>query len=338
MSETHAQATPLRLLVAIPCLNEAATIANVIRGVPRTLPRIDQVDIVVIDDGSRDATASEARAAGARVIRHAHNRGVGLAFQTAVNHAVESGYDLMVNIDGDHQFSPQDIPKLVEPVVSGEADMTTGSRFADPQLVPNMPRVKLVGNHMMSSLISKLVGTRYADVSCGFRCYNRESLLQLNLHGAFTYTQETFLDFAAKRVEIKEVPIKVSYFPDRRSRVAGSILRYALNTATIILRGYRDYHPLRFFWSLSLLFALPALGFAAMFFAHYLMTGMFSGYLFAGFTSGFLSLIAMVFFVLGMVTDMLDRIRTNQDRILYLLKKRLHRGAPARGTTVDRAP
>ena len=118
--------------------------------------------------------------------------------------------------------------------------------------------------------------------------------------------------------------------------MASSILRYALNTATIILRGYRDYHPLRFFWGLSALFAVPAALFAALFFAHYWMTGMFSGYLFAGFTSGFLSLIAMVFFVLGIVTDMLDRIRTNQERMLYLLKKRLHRASSVRGVPVER--
>lgn len=336
MPRTDVPSAPLRLLVAIPCLNEAATIARVVRGVPRTIARVGQVDVVVIDDGSRDDTATEARAAGATVIRHAHNRGVGLAFQTAVNHAVEFGYDLMVNIDGDCQFDPQDIPKLVEPVVSGQADMATASRFADPRLIPDMPRVKLVGNHMMSSLISKLVGTRYADVSCGFRCYNRESLLRLNLHGAFTYTQETFLDFAAKRIEIQEVPIQVRYFVDRKSRVASSILRYAINTATIILRGYRDYHPLRFFWGLAALFAVPAFLFAVIFFAHYWMTGVFSGYLFAGFTSGFLSLIAMVFFVLGIVTDMLDRIRTNQERMLYLLKKQLHRTPVARSDAVDR--
>jgi glycosyltransferase involved in cell wall biosynthesis len=315
----------LRLLVVIPCLNEVATIGAVVKGVPRSLVGISQVDVVVIDDGSSDETAAEAVAAGAEVIRHPRNRGVGAAFQTAVTHAVEAGYDLMVNIDGDRQFNPQDIVKLVEPVVAGEADMATASRFIDPNFTPVMPQVKLIGNHMMSFLISSLVGQRYADVSCGFRCYNRESLLKLNLHGAFTYTQETFLEFAVKRVEIKEVPIEVVYFPDRQSRVAGSIVKYAINTTKIIFRGYRDYFPLRFFWGLSAIFALPSLLLAIVFFGQYWLTGRFSGYLFAGFSSAFLLIMAMVFFVLGIVTDMLDRIRTNQERILYLLKKRRHR-------------
>lgn len=312
---------PFRLLVAIPCLNEAATIAQVVKEVPRTILGIDCVDVLVVDDGSVDNTASEAQSAGAKVLRHRRNLGVGSAFQSAVNYAVEQDYDLMVNIDGDRQFNPGDIPKLVMPVIAGEADMVTASRFIDSAFTPAMPKVKLIGNHMMSYLISKLVRQKFSDVSCGFRCYTCESLLRLNLNGAFTYTQETFLDFAVKRLEIKEVPIEVIYFADRKSRVAGSIVKYAVNTAKIIFRGYRDYFPLRFFWGIAAIFAVPAGLLALMFFIHYLMTGIFSGYLFAGFSSAFLFFMAVVFFVLGIVTDMLDRIRTNQERILYLLKK-----------------
>jgi glycosyltransferase involved in cell wall biosynthesis len=312
----------LRLLVAIPCLNEAATIRSLIEDIPHVIEGVTAIDVLVVDDGSADQTASEAKAGGAQVISHRFNRGVGAAFQGAVAYAVENHYDLMVNIDGDRQFNPEDIPKLVLPIVAGQADMVTASRFIDPSFTPAMPRVKLLGNHMMSFLISRLVGRKYADVSCGFRCYNRESLLKLNLHGAFTYTQETFLEFAVKRVEIKEVPIEVVYFPDRQSRVAGSIARYAIGAAKIILRGYRDYYPLRFFWGLSAIFALPSLFLAIVFFTHYWLTGVFVGHLYAAFSSAFLLVIAMVFFVLGIVTDMLDRIRTNQERILYLLKVR----------------
>lgn len=310
-----------RLLVAIPCLNEAATIGQVIKEVPRSMPGVDCVDVLVVDDGSSDNTSYEAQSAGSEVLRHPRNRGVGSAFQSAVNYAVEHDYDLMVNIDGDGQFNPQDIPKLVAPVIAFEADMVTASRFVDSTFTPAMPKVKLIGNHMMSYLISHLVRRKFSDVSCGFRCYSRESLLKLNLHGAFTYTQETFLDFAAKRMEIKEVPIEVVYFAERKSRVAGSIVKYAINTAKIIFRGYRDYFPLRFFWTIAAFFAFPATLLAIAFFVHYLVTNTFSGYLFAGFGSAFMFMMATVFFVLGIVTDMLDRIRTNQERILYLLKK-----------------
>lgn len=311
----------MRLLVAIPCLNEAPTIADVVRNVPRAIKGIEHVDIVVVDDGSTDTTSHEAKNAGAMVLRHQMNRGVGTAFRTAVEFAVENNYDLMVNIDGDRQFNPEDIPKLVVPMLDCEADMVTASRFLDPALVPEMPRAKFVGNHMMSFLISRLVRKRFSDVSCGFRCYGREALLRLNLHGAFTYTQETFLDFAVKNLRILEVPIEVKYFKDRKSRVAGSIWRYAVNTLVIIFRGYRDYFPLRFFVRLSALFALPGALFGAIFFGNYFLTGKFSGYLFAGFSSAFLFVMATVFLVLGIVADMLDRIRSNQERILYLIRK-----------------
>jgi glycosyltransferase involved in cell wall biosynthesis len=322
MNLVHQNAQNLRLLVAIPCLNEAATVGQVIKDIPRSMHGVNEVDVLVVDDGSIDNTSLEAQAAGAVVLRHPRNLGVGSAFLSAVNYAVEHSYDLMANIDGDNQFNPQDIPKLVYPIVAGEADMVTASRFVDSTFTPAMPKVKLIGNHMMSFLISHLVRRKFSDVSCGFRCYSRESLLKLNLHGAFTYTQETFLDFAAKRMEIKEVPIDVVYFPERKSRVASNIVKYAISTAIIIFRGYRDYFPLRFFWAIAAIFSIPATVLAIIFFGHYLVTKTFSGYLFAGFGSAFLFSMATVFFVLGIVTDMLDRIRTNQERILYLLKKR----------------
>lgn len=314
-------APPKRLLVVVPCLNEQDTIGRLIEQVPKAIEGVDVVDVLVVDDGSKDQTAAIALAAGAQVVSHGVNRGVGTAFQSAVGYAIQHKYDFMVNIDGDLQFDPTDIPKIFWPVRNGVADMVTASRFVDKAFTPIMPKVKLVGNHMMSFLISRLVRHRFKDVSCGFRCYSREALMRLNLHGSFTYTQETFLDFCSKGMKILEVPINVVYFPDRQSRVVSSIFKYAFSTAKIIFRGYRDYYPLRFFWSIALAFFIPSMLLAILFFAHFVETGKFVGYLFAGFSSAFLAVMAIVFFVLGIVTDMLDRIRSNQDRILYLIKK-----------------
>jgi glycosyltransferase involved in cell wall biosynthesis len=311
----------LRLLVAIPCLNEASTIRAVIQQIPRTIDFIGSVDVVVIDDGSSDDTAVEARSAGADVIHFPVNRGVGVAFQAAVEYAIKNGFDLMVNIDGDGQFNPADIPLLVAPVVSHEVEMVTASRFVDKDFMPHMPKVKRYGNHAIAALISHFVNKKFADVSCGFRCYSREALLRMNLQGKFTYTQETFLDFAVKNIGIKEVPVRVQYFPGRVSRVANSIVKYGYNAGKIILRGYRDYFPLRFFWSISLAFGVPAVLMSAFFMGHYLSTGAFAPYIFVGFIAAALFALSALFFVLGIVADMLDRIRSNQERILYILKK-----------------
>ena len=147
-------------------------------------------------------------------------------------------------------------------------------------------------------------------------------MLHLNLHGAFTYTQETFLDFSAKGLRIGEVPIAVRYFEGRKSRVAGSITKYAVNTAKIIFRSYRDYYPLRFFLAVALVLFVPGVGLGGLFTWNFLVTGKFTGYLFAGFGSGFLVLLAILMSILGIIADMLDRLRVNQERILYLLNKR----------------
>lgn len=318
------RSTGCRMLVAIPCLNEMDTIAEVIARIPRNIPGITQVDALVVDDGSIDGTGDIAALAGAFVVTHMANLGVGAAFQSALEYAVNNDYQVMINIDGDGQFRPEDIPELVEPILAGKADMVTASRFKDPVYIPVMPKVKLIGNHMMSFLISRLVRNRFYDVSCGFRCYSREALLRLNPHSAFTYTQETFLDFASKNLRIVEVPVKVIYFDDRKSRVASSIFKYAANTSKIIFRSYRDYFPLRFFLGLSFIFAFPGLIFGIAFLIHFLYTGKFTGYLFAGFMSGFLIVLSLVFVVIGIVCDMLDRIRSNQERILYLIKKGLY--------------
>lgn len=310
------------LLIAIPCLNEAKTIGRVVAELPQQIPGVARIDVVVVDDGSTDDTGDVARKAGALVLRHAHNRGLGIAFQTAVSYAVDQGYDLLMNLDGDGQFSTADVPRLVEPVLAGKADMVTASRFKDASRIPDMPRAKLVGNRMMSYLISRLVGRTYHDVSCGFRCYSREALLNINLHGRFTYTQETFLDLTQKGIKIEEVPVDVRYFADRKSRVASKLTRYAIQTSLIIFRSYRDYFPLKFFCSLAALFAIPATIMALLFCYHFLATGRFSGMLYVGFTAAFLYAIAGMFVVLAIVTDMFDRTRVNQERILYLLKKR----------------
>lgn len=312
----------MRLLVAIPCLNEAATIAGVITRIPQAMGGVTSVSVLVVDDGSTDGTADIAEANNAAVVRHYSNRGVGAAFHSAVDYALEHDFDIMVNIDGDGQFNPADIEHLIQPILMNQADMTTASRFIDPSLTPDMPAVKLVGNYMMSWLISRLCGHKFADVSCGFRAYSREALLQINLHGLFTYTQETFLDLVSKKQRIIEIPIKVTYFQGRQSRVARSIIKYGLNTAAIILRIYRDYFPLRFFMAIAGLFFIGGAVFGLIFLQNYLQTGTFSGYLYAGFLSGFFFVVSLLFAIVAIVVDMLDRIRVNQERILYALKRR----------------
>lgn len=306
------------MLVAIPALNEEATIADVVSRVPRSAPGVDAVDVLVVNDGSTDGTVRCAVEAGADVVSHPQSRGVGAAFHTALNYAMARPVDLLVTIDGDGQFDPGDIPKLIRPVVEDRADFTTASRFADTTLTPSMPWVKRWGNRMMSRLISRIARQRFHDVSCGMRCYNRPAAMHLNLLGTFTYTQEVFLNLAFKGLRIVEVPIAVRGVRQHGdSRVAGSILRYALKTSSIIFRCYRDYRPMRFFGRLALALMVPGVGLAVYFLVNYIATGKFAGEKWAAFTGAALFVFGLILLLMGVAGDMLNRHRIYLEELLY---------------------
>ncbi len=306
-----------RICVVLPALNEEATIGSTIEAIP---PYIDA--IIVVDDGSCDATAAIAEGHGARVVSHGRNRGVGVAFNTGIRAARELDPDIVVNMDADGQFNPLDIEKLLDPIVEGRAAFVTASRFMDPRRVPSMSRVKYWGNRFMAYLISGMAEQRFYDVSCGFRAYSRDALDQLNLFGKYTYTQESFLNFAFKGVPMLEVPMEVrGKRAHGRSRVAHNLFKYAYYAIKIIVRTYRDYRPFRFFAAAAGALFAVALAFFVFLAVHYARTGSFTPHKWAGFTGAFLFLLAALSLVLGFVLDMFARMRINQEQILYRLKK-----------------
>lgn len=310
------------LLVVTPCLNEEQTIGWVIARVPREIDGVGRVEVLVLDDGSTDATADRARKAGAEVVRHEINQGLGATFRDAVGEAIARNADFMVHIDGDGQFDPADIPLLLAPVVNGEADMVTASRFLDETLVPEMPLIKIWGNRSVAMIVRLLSGKRFRDVSCGFRVFSRETLLRMNLFGGFTYTQESFLDLIFKGMRILEVPIRVRGVREfGTSRVASSIPRYALHSLKIMLQAFISYRPFRFFFTIALVFFAIGFGFLAFLGWHYLRAGAFSPHIWAGFVGGSFTLLGFSTLVTGLIGDMLVRIRLNQETILYQLKR-----------------
>ncbi len=310
------------LLAVVPCLNEEKTIGSVVASIPREIEGIGRVEILVIDDGSTDATARLAREAGAEVVSHASNLGLGVAFRNAVGIAIAKGADIMVHIDGDGQFDPADIPTLIEPVVNNRADMVTASRFLQKDLVPTMPLVKRWGNSGVAFIVRLLSGKRFHDVSCGFRVFSRETLLRMNLFGSFTYTQESFLDLIFKGLTILEVPVKVRGVREfGKSRVASSIPRYAVRSLKIMLRAFVSYRPFRLFFWIAVSCLTIAFGFLGFLGMHYLETGAFSPHIWAGFVGGSFGFLGFSTLIIGILSDMLVRIRLNQETILYHLKR-----------------
>lgn len=313
-----------RIVIIIPAYNEEATVSEVVRRcLALEAPLGASPEVVVIDDGSTDATARLSREAGADVVSLLSNMGVGKAFQTGLAHALKCGADVIVNIDADGQFDPARIPDLIRPILDDVADFTTASRFKDPALVPDMPWVKLAGNRAMSRLIGGIAARKFYDVSCGFRAYNRDAALHLNLWGSFTYTQESILELAIKGLRIEEIPMHIEGVRrEGESKVASNLWRYGRRTLQIILHTYRDYWPLHFFGWLSLPFFLTGGGLLAFLFGHRVARGSFSPHIWAGFTGGGLVGLATVILVTGIMGEMLKRIRLNQETMLYYHRKR----------------
>ncbi|WP_182865110.1 glycosyltransferase family 2 protein [Rhodopirellula sp. JC639] len=316
-------ASATRLVVILPALNESATIANVIERIPRSIPGIASVDIIVVDDGSTDETAHLARQGGADVVRHPTNLGVGAAFASGVEAALSRGADVIVNMDADGQFRPEDIPELVAPIVREGFGFVTCTRFADRAKLPEMPAIKLWGNRMMCRLINAITGgPKFSDVSCGFRAYSRNTALKLNLFGRFTYTQESFIDLAAKGIAMTEVPLVVRGEREHgKSRVASNLWRYGFRSLTIILRALRDWRPLLFFGSIALLFVFAGLVLVGFVGFVWLLTGRTSPWT-SLITIGGVSLVMGVSFaVLSLVADQIGRSRRIQEELLYLQRR-----------------
>ena len=312
-----------KLVIFIPALNEEQNIQGVIASLPGAVDGIEAVACLVVDDGSVDRTVELASTSGAHVVSHGKNRGVGAAFHTALEYALEQEADVLVGIDADGQFDPAEIPALILPIMENRADMVVGNRFNTGKPV-NMHRLKYWGNQMVARLISSITGQVFRDVSCGFRAYNREALLHLNIFGEFTYTHETILSLAYQGLRVSDLPIRVKYFAGRKSRVADSILRYAIQTSKIILRVLLDYRPIRVFGTFGGICMLIGAGFESFLLVHYALTGTFTPYKATGFIGLGFIIFGLLILVIALIADMLNRLRINQDKLLYELKRNIH--------------
>jgi glycosyltransferase involved in cell wall biosynthesis len=307
-----------KLVIHLPALNEAASIARVLDLLPVKLGGIDQVVVVVVDDGSNDETGMIAAGRGALVVRHERPRGVGCAFRSGLAMAIEQGADVFVTIDADGQFNPDNIADLIKPVLSGDADFVSASRFKDPALTPLMPPAKKWGNRVIARWLSRMTGQTFYDVSCGFRAYSRKAFLRLDPQGDFTYTHEVFLALAFAGLRIKEIPVAVRGVREHgESRVANNLFRYAWNAAAIILGTYRDYRPLVFFGSIAaFLFAVGTLMLSWLG-VHWWQTGALFPYRAIGFMGGALCGAGLLVYLIGLVAAMLARLRSGVETALY---------------------
>ncbi len=314
-----------QLVIIIPALNEEKTIASVIKRIPGAIEGIDSIHVVVVNDGSTDQTAEIARTNGAVVVSHPQPQGVGSAFHSGLQKALEMGADYIVNIDADGQFDPQDIPKLLHPILHDEFEFVTTTRFANEEYWPSMPAIKVWGNQFMVRLINAITSKDFTDVSCGFRAYSREAALRLTLFGRFTYTQESFIDLAFKGISMTEVPLKVRGQREfGESRVASNLWRYAVKSATIIFRAVRDYQPFYFIGLPGIIISTLGVLMGIFLLIHFVQTGQTSPYRSLVTASGIFMIIGFLLLFISLLADMIHRNRMAMEEVLYLTRKRTY--------------
>jgi len=244
----------MKLVVLIPAFNEADNIEKVIQNVPRKIMGIDEVKVLLVNDGSTDQTIDRAVSGGAdRIVSHDTNTGVGAAFMTGIRNAILMNADIVVAVDGDSQFDSTQIGRLIAPILNNQADVVVGSRFkkGNPK---NIPRIKLIGNKIFTKIVSSLVQQKFTDTQTGFRAYSKKALLNISVVNDFTYTQEVLIDLKFKGMQITEVPVSVTYDDKRKSRVVKNIFSYSSKALAIIIRTLVFHRPLFSFFILGGLF------------------------------------------------------------------------------------
>lgn len=245
---------PLKLVVQVPCYDEERTLADTLDALPRSLEGFSEVDLLVVDDGSRDGTAEVARRRGARVVRHNHNLGLARAFMTGLRAAIEMGADVIVNTDADHQYRAADLPALVEPIVRGEADIVVGARPI--QAIRHFSPVKRWLQRFGSRVVRALSRTDVRDAPSGFRAMSRDAALRLNVFTGYTYTLETIIQAGLSNLRVVNVPVGV-HDPTRPSRLVKSVPGYVWRSVRTMLSVYLIYKPIRLFGTFAFVFLTP---------------------------------------------------------------------------------
>lgn len=244
----------MKLIVQIPCLNEEETLPLVLKSIPKKIDGIDQIEILVIDDGSTDKTVEVAQKLGVtHFVHHTRNKGLGLSFHDGVMKALELGADIVVNTDGDNQYPQQSIAELVQPILRKEADIVVADRQIDK--IAHFSALKKLLQRFGSRVVNKAAGTDVPDAASGFRAYSRDAIIKLNTITRFSYCMETIIQAGNKRLAISSVPV-VTNPKTRESRLFNSTPEHVLKSAAAIFRAYVMYRPYVLFLSLGGLLAI----------------------------------------------------------------------------------
>jgi glycosyltransferase involved in cell wall biosynthesis len=309
----------MKLIIQIPCLNEEATLPEVLGELPREVAGFDEVEWLIVDDGSTDRTVDVAREWGAdHVVRLVRNQGLASAFQAGIDAALKLGADVIVNTDADGQYRASDIPPLVAPILANKADMVIGDRQV--REIEHYSAPKKVLQWLGSWVVRRASGTTIPDATSGFRAYNREAALKLQVISNYTYTLESLIQAGKLGVAVAHVPITVNR-TNRESRLFDSTTSYVRRNAVAIFRAYALYEPLRVFTIVAAVFALGALGAWTPFLVDAIFNGDTTGHVQSIILGAVLAVIAVQVFALGVVGDALGGQRVMTQRIFERIRR-----------------
>ena len=308
----------MKLIVQIPCFNEEESLPITLRDIPRVLKGIDKVEILVIDDGSTDRTVEVAKREGVdHIVKLTNHKGLAESFTAGIDASLRLGADIIVNTDGDNQYKGKDIQKLIDPILSGEADIVIGDRNINE--IKHFSFVKKQLQGLGSWVVRQLSGTRIPDVTSGFRAFSREAALRLNIVSRFTYTLETVIQAGKKNIALSHVPIETNE-QLRPSRLFSSIPSYLKKSVATIARVYTLYEPLKIFLIIG--GSIFGVGFfVSIRFLYYYITQQGAGHVQSLILSAILMIVGFQIVMIGLLADIIGANRKFLEDILYRVKK-----------------
>lgn len=309
----------MKLIIQLPCLNEAGTLAVALRDLPRAVPGFDRVEWLVVDDGSSDGTAELAQQLGVdHVVRHPVNRGLAAAFMTGLETCLRLGADVIVNTDADNQYEAADIPALTAPIIEGRADMVIGARPIDE--TEHFSWIKKKLQRLGSWAVRVASKTAVEDAPSGFRAITRETAMRLNVFNPYTYTIETIIQAGLSNLRVLSVPVRTN--PDLRpSRLVKSISSYVRRSLVTILRIFVIYRPMAFFfWPGAALVGLGGL-LALRFLYFYFVTGDGGGHVQSLIFSALMVILGALLFMVALLADIITANRKLLERTLLRVQR-----------------
>lgn len=306
-----------KLIIQIPCLNEAETLPATLRDLPVAIPGIDVIETLIIDDGSRDDTVGVARAHGVHhIVRFRRNKGLAAAFMAGIDACIKLGADYIVNTDADNQYAGSDIATLLAPLIDGRADICIGDR--NIQALAHLTRSRKFLQALGSWVVRQVSSTTVPDTTSGFRAYTREAALRMSIVSDFSYTLESIIQAGKRRMAIAHVPVATNH-RTRESRLFDSVFSYIKKSGATIVRIYASYEPLKVFSYIGL--TIFGIGFLiSLRFLYYYLTGTGLGHLQSLLLSAVLMIVGFQVVLIGLVADLLAGTRKLLEDLLYRVR------------------